>query len=662
MTKIQLTLTFILVFISSTWACQKDSIPRKTSRSIPALTQYLTADKTGELEKVEAVYNWITHNIAYDYDKLESGKMLVGVDPTKILKSRKAICSGYVELMRAMLAEIDIKSETVSGYIKDSHWQVGDTLFEESHAWISFRIKGEWYLADPTWDAGYIGRIPKKDFRERRYLQHQFKSEQRETRVLARREERKEKRYAAWEEKEEYTNKTGFVYAPSKDYFMVHPDTFLLSHLPTYPIWQLRNHPISLLEFTQSETTLKKIIAQKNEQFAYKSSANNAFIRENFLDQLIIVGDEGQPFNIYNPGIKMLNYFNYLNLITRNDLQRVARGSVYSITPSKYPDLLAKTDTVSEYLKAYKKFEKAYYKKNKTIDKEEYKIAQSNNKDLFKNTEKLLEKHESFIDDIKENSTKIEDLNEKYTELINKIAQSYPKAINYEPVASFDTTIVAHWMDSISELRSKMDARMDELNNNRKNTCVKRYIYSLSYSNKVLLVNQSLIPYNNYSTSATINELDSIAIAETGFLLDLINDSIDEELIDREIYGYIKSMEMITKKAKLEFRELKAQSKIDYPFRYEIFLNALLYEEIQRAIRFNNSSLNFNTNVVKALKNYSYLPKEIHQMTDEQENLKEDKFKFNSNLTEKDHERTEDLIKHITAKVKTWEKKYQTEK
>ncbi|MDX1445268.1 transglutaminase domain-containing protein [Lishizhenia sp.] len=661
MTKIQLTLTLIFFFTFSTWACKKDSIPRKIRTSIPALTQYLTADKQGDLEKVEAVYSWITHNIAYDYDKLESGKMLVGVDPTSTLKSREAICSGYVELMRAMLQEINIKSETVSGYIKDSHWSVGDTLFEESHAWIAFRINGEWHLADPTWDAGYIGRIPKKDFRERKYIQHSFKSEKRETRVLDRREKRKEKRYAAWEEKDEYTNKTGFVYQPTTDYFMIHPDTFLLSHLPTYPIWQLRNEPITLLEFTQNEKNLKKSIAQKSNN-KFNPTANNAFIRENFLDQLIINGEKGQPFNTYNPGIKLLNYFNYLNLVTRKDLQRVARGTTYSITPSKYPDLLAKTDTVSEYLKAYKKFEKAYYKKNKTIDKDEYKIAQSNNKDLFKNTEKLLEKHEDFIDDIKDNSEKIEGQNEKYTTLINKIAQSYPKAIDYEAMASFDTTVVQHWMDSIAVLRSQMDEIMDTLNARRKNTCVKRYIYSLSYSNRALMVNQSLIPYNNYSTSATINEIDSIAIAETAYMLNLINDSVETELIDREIYTLIKAMEMITKKAKLEFRELKAQSKIDYPFRYETFLNALLYEEIKRAVRFNNSSLNFNTNVIKALKNYSYLPKEIHQLADEQENLKEDKFKFNSNLTEKDHERTEDLMKLIEKKVETWEKKYDTEK
>lgn len=662
MIKTTLTLTLIFFFTCASWACNRDSIPRKISKSIPALTQYITAGKQGDLAKVEAVYHWITHNISYDYDKLESGKMLVGVDPTKTLKSRKAICSGYVELMRAMLTEINVKSETISGYTKDTHWKVGDTLFEESHAWIAFKIDGNWHLADPTWDAGYIGRIPKKDFRERRYIQHSFKSEKRETRVLERREDRKERRYETWEEKDEYTNKTGFVYYPTMEYFMIHPDTFLLKHLPTYPIWQLRNDPITLLEFTQNEKALKKTIAQKQDEFDYNSSANNAFIRETFLDQLIINGEKGQPFNSYNPGIKLLNYFNYLHLITRNDLQRVARGSVYSITPSKYPELLSKTDTVSVYLKAYKKFEKAFYKKNKSVDKEHHKIAQSNNKVLVKNTEKILKKHDDLIEDVNDNSKKIEDQNEKYMAMVNKIGQTYPKAIDYEPMSSFDTSVVAHWMDSISLLSDEINNFMDALNAARKNTSVKRYIYSLSYSNKALLVNKRLIPFNNYSTSASINEIDSIAIAETGYLLTLIDDSVETELLERDIYSNIKAIEMFTKKAKLEFRELQKEGNIDYPFRYETFLNALLYEELQKALRFNNSSLNFNNNIEKALKNYTYLTKENNKLANKQENLKEDKYKYNSKLTEKDHERSEDLFKTIEAKVKTWEKKYDTKK
>lgn len=658
MNKLQLILTFLFALSFSSIAKEKDTIPKKISNSIPALSNYLTSGMADPYDKVEAIYTWITHNIEYDYDKLESSKTLVGVNPSESLKSRKAICSGYVELMRAMLDEVGVESETVNGYVKDSHWTIGDTLLEETHAWIAIQIDGKWLLADPTWDAGYIGRIPKKDFKEKRYIQNSFKWEKREARVLERREERKEKRYQAWDEKDDYTNKTGFVSQPSQDYFLIHPDTFLLSHLPTNPIWQLRNEKITFLEFTQSEKSLKETIAKKQSEFPYNASGNYNYINASFLDQLILNGDDGQTFNPYNPGVKLLYYYNYLALITRKDLQKVARGSVYAITPSKHPELLAKTDTVSTYLKEYKKFEKAYYKKNKQIDKDNYKIASSNNKDLFKNAEKLEEKHDDFIDDIKKNSEKIEEQNVKYTDILNKIQQNYPKAVNYTPMASFDTSVVAHWMDSIALIRAQMDAAMDNYNAKRKNSCIKRYIYGLSFSSKILNVNQALIPYNNYSTSATINEIDSVAIAQTANLLNIIDDSIDLELLDRDIYAYIKAMEMITKQAKIEFRSLKADGQIDYPFRYETFLNAILYEEVKRALAFNSSSLNFNNNVINALKKYDYYPADILNMADKQENLKEDKYEYNANLTEKDHERSEDLFKKIEKAIKVWEAKY----
>src|SRR5690606_37040528 len=111
-------ITLLFLTLSGTCLSQTSTkIPAKIRKSIPLLTTHLTADKRSDEAKVEAIYTWITENIAYDYDLLQSEKYIVGVDPSKILKSRKALCSGYVELMRAMLYEAGIQSETVTGYI-----------------------------------------------------------------------------------------------------------------------------------------------------------------------------------------------------------------------------------------------------------------------------------------------------------------------------------------------------------------------------------------------------------------------------------------------------------------------------------------------------------------------------------------------------------------
>ena len=658
MSKYQLVLLFCVIFTSHFFAKETDTIPKKISNSIPQLAKYLTQNIDEEGKKVEAIYTWVTHNIAYDYDKLESNKMLIGVDPSKTLKARKTICSGYVELLRAMLDEINVESETVNGYTKNSHWTAGDTLFEESHAWIAIKVDGLWCLADPTWDAGYIGRIPKKDFKERRYLQKNFNWENREKRVLNRREKRREKRYANWEEKDDYTNKTGFVPYPSQEYYLIHPDTFLLSHLPTNPIWQLRNEKISLLEFTQKEENLIQSIEAKSNSKIFNKSVLKEYLDNNFLEQLILNGDNGQPFNKYNPGIKLLYYYNYLSLITHKDLQDLARGSVYAITPSKYPELSAKNDTVIEYLKRYKKFEKAYYKKNKDIDKENFKTAESNNRDLLKNSEKLLKEHEKLMESIEKNTEKIESQNEKYLAIQEKIQQNYPKAVNYKAMESFDTSVVTHWMDSIFVERNQINALMDALNNKRKNTLVKKYVRGLAYTNRILEVNKSLIPFNNYSTSATINEIDSLAIAKTAWMISLADDSITLELLEREIYDHVKKIEMHTKMAKQDFREMKSRNEIEYPFRYEVFMNAMLYKDIQNALDFNASSLNFNENISSALKKYDFYIKDVEKLAKDQQKLKEDKFKHNSKLTKSDHKRALDMMKTIEKNAEKWEEKY----
>lgn len=95
-------LLICLILLSGILFAQKNElkIPKKIKRSIPLLTQHLTINKNTEKEKVEAIYTWITENIEYDYDQLQSEKYLTGVEPINILKVKKAISTRNVELMK----------------------------------------------------------------------------------------------------------------------------------------------------------------------------------------------------------------------------------------------------------------------------------------------------------------------------------------------------------------------------------------------------------------------------------------------------------------------------------------------------------------------------------------------------------------------------------
>ena len=51
--------------------------------------------------KVNAIYNWITHNIKYDVKALKK-TVLEPEKVEKVLKRRKAVCDGYSKLFTAL--------------------------------------------------------------------------------------------------------------------------------------------------------------------------------------------------------------------------------------------------------------------------------------------------------------------------------------------------------------------------------------------------------------------------------------------------------------------------------------------------------------------------------------------------------------------------------
>lgn len=116
------------------------------------LAAQLTAGKTDELEKVQAVYNYVVKNLTYDKQKaqtVQSGYLPV-VD--KVLAEKKGICFDYASLMTAMLRSQNIPTKLVTGYTGSAY-----------HAWISTYTKEtgwvegviffdgvSWKLMDPT--------------------------------------------------------------------------------------------------------------------------------------------------------------------------------------------------------------------------------------------------------------------------------------------------------------------------------------------------------------------------------------------------------------------------------------------------------------------------------------------------------------------------------
>ena len=120
------------------------------------LAAQLTAGKTGTLDKVDAVYEYVIKNIAYDYDRaatVQSG-YLPNIDD--VLAKKKGICFDYAAVMSAMLRSLGVPTKLVVGYCGTAY-----------HAWINVYVEGQgwvnsviyfdgskWNHMDPTYAAG----------------------------------------------------------------------------------------------------------------------------------------------------------------------------------------------------------------------------------------------------------------------------------------------------------------------------------------------------------------------------------------------------------------------------------------------------------------------------------------------------------------------------
>ena len=204
--------------------------PGSACKSYEELTHYLCDGLTGEREKANAIYNWITHNIKYDVKSMQK-QNFTHPKADKVLKSKKALCEGYSTLFVEMCKEAGLKAVAVDGYAKDWIFDNGDKMYIPRHQWCAVMVDGQWQLADPTWGAGGLVQAPTK------------------MRVILNK---------ILHRKVMYTKKLKFKFNYKPDYFLQDPTVFKLKHLPTDPIWQLADTAMPLQVFETGDSAVKK--------------------------------------------------------------------------------------------------------------------------------------------------------------------------------------------------------------------------------------------------------------------------------------------------------------------------------------------------------------------------------------------------------------------
>lgn len=116
------------------------------------LGKELTAGCSTDIERINAVYDYVVSNLSYDYAKANSVQSGYLSDIDAVLASGKGICYDYAAVMTAMLRSQGIPTKLVVGYTGELY-HAWINVYTQSDGWVDGMIYfdgNEWKLMDPT--------------------------------------------------------------------------------------------------------------------------------------------------------------------------------------------------------------------------------------------------------------------------------------------------------------------------------------------------------------------------------------------------------------------------------------------------------------------------------------------------------------------------------
>ena len=113
----------------------------------PALSMLLCEGITSDIEKVEAVFSFISNQIRYDYIKALTIQQNYIPDVDQTLRDETGICFDYAALFACMLRAQGVPTQMAVGKLL-----ISDPPVE--HAWNKVKIGETWLMIDPTFGNG----------------------------------------------------------------------------------------------------------------------------------------------------------------------------------------------------------------------------------------------------------------------------------------------------------------------------------------------------------------------------------------------------------------------------------------------------------------------------------------------------------------------------
>lgn len=175
-----------------------DGLTTEMEQDSGMLVNYFRTHFSEADQRVETIYDWLTHGLQYDqrgiYD-FEKKELSI----PEILSRRQGVCQDVATLFNFLCTRTGIENYVVSGFTTNNA-SVG-------HAWNICMYKGKLHLFDATWDLGDTS-----------------------------------------------TGKN-----PGKQFFSTNPLIFNQGHFPFHPMWQLVGRPITAKEYVDGQFDRMKL-------------------------------------------------------------------------------------------------------------------------------------------------------------------------------------------------------------------------------------------------------------------------------------------------------------------------------------------------------------------------------------------------------------------
>lgn len=124
----------------------------------------LASTATTDIEVITNIYDYITSNITYDYEKASDPPTGYTTDVDAILESGTGICLDYAAVMTSMLRSQRIPTRLEVGYAQEAY-HAWISIYTEETGWLNGIIEFDgnmWTLVDPTFGANTNDKTLKK--------------------------------------------------------------------------------------------------------------------------------------------------------------------------------------------------------------------------------------------------------------------------------------------------------------------------------------------------------------------------------------------------------------------------------------------------------------------------------------------------------------------